>query len=65
LAGNPEGKRSLGIPRRRWEHNIKMDLTEKRWTNVYFSHVADDNDWWNAFLNLILKFEFHKRCEIV
>ena len=26
LVGKPEGKRSLGRPRRRWEHNIKMDL---------------------------------------
>ena len=24
----PKGKRPLGIPRRRWEDNIKMDLTE-------------------------------------
>jgi hypothetical protein len=26
LVGNPEGKRPLGRPRRRWEDNIKMDL---------------------------------------
>jgi hypothetical protein len=26
--GNPEGKRPLGRPRRRWEDNIKMDLQE-------------------------------------
>ena len=26
--GKPEGKRSLGRPRRRWEDNIKMDLQE-------------------------------------
>jgi len=28
LVGRPEGKRSLGRPRRRWEDNIKMDLQE-------------------------------------
>ena len=28
LVGKPEGKRSLGGPRRRWENNIKMDLQE-------------------------------------
>jgi hypothetical protein len=28
LVGKPEGKRSLGIPRRRWIDNIKMDLLE-------------------------------------
>jgi hypothetical protein len=26
LVGKPEGKRPLGRPRRRWMHNIKMDL---------------------------------------
>jgi hypothetical protein len=26
--GKPEGKRSLGRPRCRWEDNIKMDLQE-------------------------------------
>jgi hypothetical protein len=25
LVGNPEGKRPLGRPRRRWEDNIKVD----------------------------------------
>jgi hypothetical protein len=28
LVGNPEGKRPLGRPRRRWIDNIKMDLGE-------------------------------------
>jgi hypothetical protein len=28
LMGNPKGKRPLGIPRRRWEDNIRMDLKE-------------------------------------
>jgi hypothetical protein len=28
LAGKPERKRPLGIPRGRWQDNIKMDLQE-------------------------------------
>jgi hypothetical protein len=28
LVGNPEGKRPLGRPRRRWEDGIKLDLGE-------------------------------------
>jgi hypothetical protein len=28
LVGKPEGKRPLGSPRHRWEHNIKMDHRE-------------------------------------
>jgi hypothetical protein len=30
LVGKPEGRRSLGRPRRRWVDNIKMDLREIR-----------------------------------
>jgi hypothetical protein len=28
LVGKPEGKRPLGIPRRRWVDNMKIDLRE-------------------------------------
>ena len=28
LTGTPTGKRPLGRPRRRWEDNIRIDLTE-------------------------------------
>jgi hypothetical protein len=28
IDGKSEGKRSLGIPRRMWEDNIKGDITE-------------------------------------
>jgi len=28
LVGKSEGKRPLGRPRRKWDHNIKMDLQE-------------------------------------
>jgi hypothetical protein len=28
LVGKPEGKRTLGRPRRRWEDKIRMDLQE-------------------------------------
>jgi hypothetical protein len=30
LVGKPEGKRLLGIPKRRWEDNIEMDIQEVR-----------------------------------
>jgi hypothetical protein len=29
LVGKPEGKRSLGRPRRRWVDNVKMDFGER------------------------------------
>jgi hypothetical protein len=31
LVGNPEGKRPLERPRRRWVDNIKMDLRDTGW----------------------------------
>jgi hypothetical protein len=31
LMGKPEGRRPLGIPRRRWEDGIKMDPREIGW----------------------------------
>jgi hypothetical protein len=31
LVVKPEGKRSLGRPRRRWVDNIKIDLKEIEW----------------------------------
>jgi hypothetical protein len=31
LEGKPEGKRTLGRTRRRWEGNIKMDVKEIEW----------------------------------
>jgi hypothetical protein len=34
LVGKPEGKTSLGRPRRRWVDNIKIDLREIGWDGV-------------------------------
>jgi hypothetical protein len=35
LVGEPEGKRLLGRPRRRWEVGVRMDLTEISWRGVW------------------------------
>jgi hypothetical protein len=34
LVGKPEGKRPLGIPRLRWEDNIKTDLIDIGWNGM-------------------------------
>jgi hypothetical protein len=34
LIGNPEGKRPLGTPRRRWVDDGKMDLGEIGWSGM-------------------------------
>ena len=43
LVGKPEGKRPLGLPRRRWEDNIKMDLQEVvcgAWTGLIWLRIG-------------------------
>jgi hypothetical protein len=56
LVGNPEGKRLLGRPRRRWEDGIKMDLRETGWGDVEWIHLDQDRDRWRdvvfAVMNL-------------
>jgi hypothetical protein len=44
LVGKPEGKRPLGIPRRMWEDNIKMDLREIVWSGMDWIDLAQDRD---------------------
>jgi hypothetical protein len=42
LVGNPEGKRPLGIPRRRWKDNIEIDLREDGvvWTVLVWLRIG-------------------------
>jgi hypothetical protein len=40
LVGNPEGKRPMGRPRRRWVDNIRMDLGEAGWGDVDWIGLA-------------------------
>jgi hypothetical protein len=49
--GKPNGKRSVGRPRRRWEDNIKLDLREIGWSDVYLVHVAQERDQWRVLVN--------------
>jgi hypothetical protein len=45
LVGNPEGKRPLGRPRRRWEDYIKADLQEVGcgiWTRLNWLRIETD-----------------------
>jgi hypothetical protein len=55
LVGNPEGKRPLGRPRRRWEDNIKRDLQVGRGGVDWIELDKDRDRWWdlvNAVMNL-------------
>jgi hypothetical protein len=53
LVGKPEGKNQLGRTRRRWEHNVRMDLTIG-WKGVDWIHVAQDRDQWRAIVNMVM-----------
>jgi len=44
LVGKSEGKRPLGIPRRRWEDNIQMDLQEVGCGVVDWIELAQDRN---------------------
>jgi len=49
-----EGKRPLGRPRRRWEDNINMDLQEVGCEGMEWIDLAQDRDWWQAFVNAVI-----------
>ena len=56
LVGKPEGKRPLGIPRRRWEDNIKMDLEEAGRGCGDWMELAEDRDSWRALVSTVMNF---------
>jgi hypothetical protein len=54
LVGKPEGKRSLGRPRRRWMDNIKIDLLEIGSSVVDWIGLAQDRYSWRAVVNSVM-----------
>jgi hypothetical protein len=56
LVGRPEGKRSLGRPRRKWEDGIRMDLREIGLGGVDWIRLAQDRDRWRAVVSAMMNF---------
>ena len=56
LVRKPEGKRSLGRPRRRWEDNIKMDLQKVGRGCADWMGLAQDRDKWRALVSTVMNF---------
>jgi hypothetical protein len=54
LVGNPEGKRPLGRPRRRWEDGVRMDLKEIGLGGVDWIRLAQDRDRWRAVVSAVM-----------
>jgi hypothetical protein len=54
LMGKPEGKRSLGRPRLRWEDGIRVDLRAIDWGSVDWIQLAEDRDRCRAVVNTVM-----------
>jgi hypothetical protein len=54
LVGRPEVSRPLGRPRRRWEDNIKMHLTEIGIDGSNWIQLPQDRVQWCALVNTVM-----------
>ena len=54
LVGKPEGRRPLGIPRRRWVDNIRMDLQEVGCGYMDWIGLAQDRDRWRTLVSAVM-----------
>jgi hypothetical protein len=54
LAGKPEGKRTLGRPRRKLKDDNKIDLREIGWGGMDWSQLAQDKDQWRSLVNTVM-----------
>jgi hypothetical protein len=54
LMGRPEGKISLGRPKRRWYDGIRMDLREIGWGSAKWIQLAQDRDRWLTFVITVM-----------
>jgi len=57
LVAKPEGKRSLGRPRRRWEDNIKIDLQELGCGDIDWIELVQDRDRRRALVNAVMNLQ--------
>jgi len=54
LVGKMEGKRRLGRSRRRWEHNINMDLQEVGCGVTDWIELAQDRKRWREISSTVM-----------
>ncbi|KAJ4441477.1 hypothetical protein ANN_11332 [Periplaneta americana] len=63
LVGRPEGKRSLGKPRRRREDNIKMDLRKVGYDDRDWIDLVQDRDLWRAYVRAAMNLREEQGAE--
>jgi len=54
LVGKLEGRRPLGIPRRRWVDNIRMDLQEVGCGYMDWIGLTQDIDRWRTLVSAVM-----------
>jgi hypothetical protein len=54
LVGNPEGKRPVGRPKRRWVNKMKMDLREIGSVGMDWIDLTQDRDQWRALVSTVM-----------
>ena len=65
LTGKPTGKGSLGRPRRRWEDNIRMDLTEIGINTRNWVDSTLDRNYWRSHMNAVLNLRVQSAIELI
>jgi hypothetical protein len=58
--GKSEGKRPLGITRRRWEGNFKLDLHKDVGKDMDWIDLGQVKSMWQAVMNAAMNLKFHK-----
>jgi hypothetical protein len=54
IIGKPERRRPLGIPRRRWVDNIKMDVRGIGYNGIDGIDLVQERDQWRALVNTVM-----------
>ena len=54
LLGKPEGRRTMGRPRRRWVDNIRMDLLEVGCGYIDWAELVQDRDRWRTLVSAVM-----------
>jgi len=54
LVGEPEGRRPLGRPRRRWVDNIRLDIQEVGCGYMDWIGLAQNRDRWRTLVSAVM-----------